>query len=59
MQDDCITVALGLPEVRVIQEEETEQVIKIEVEYRAKSAICPWCGQNTPKVHSTSLQYKR
>jgi len=65
--DDCITVALGLPEVRVIQEEETGKEIRVEVEYRAKSAICPRCGQNTPKVHgstpftinSTSLQYKR
>lgn len=59
MQDDCITVALGLPEVRVIQEEETEREIRVEVEYRARSAICPRCGQSTPKVHSTSLQYKR
>jgi transposase len=59
VQDDCITVALGLPEVRVIQVEETKQEIRVEVEYRAKSAICPQCGQSTPKVHSTSLQYKR
>ena len=59
MPDDCITIALGLPELRVIQEEETEQEIRVEVEYRAKSASCPRCGQNTPKVHSSSLQYKR
>jgi transposase len=59
VQDNCITVALGLPEVRVIREEETEQEIRVEVEYRARSAICPQCGQSTPKVHSTSLQYKR
>jgi transposase len=59
VQDDCITIAMGLSEVRVIQEEETEREIEVEVEYRAKSAICPRCGQSTPKVHSTNLQYKR
>ena len=25
MRDDCITIALGLPEVRVVREEETEE----------------------------------
>jgi transposase len=59
VQDNCITVALGLPEVRVIREEETEREIRVEVEYRARSAICPRCGESTPKVHSTSLQHKR
>ena len=59
MPDDCITIALGLPEVRVIREKETEQEIRVEVEYRARSAICPCCGQKTLKVHSTSLQNKR
>ncbi len=59
MPDHCITIALGLPEVRVIGEKETEQEIRVEVEYRAKSAICPRCGQRTSKVHSTSVQNKR
>lgn len=59
MRDDCITIALGLPEVRVIGEKETEQEIRVEVEYGARSAICPRCGQRTPKVHSTSAQNKR
>jgi len=59
VQDDCITIALGLPEVRVVGEEETEAEISVEVSYRTESAPCPRCGQRTPKVHSTRLQRKR
>lgn len=59
MRDDCPTIALGLPEVRVLWEKETQQEIRVEVEYRTSSALCPCCGQKTPKVHSMSLQHKR
>lgn len=59
MQDDCITIKLGLPEVRVMQVEEEEQQITVEVQYRALSASCPRCGQRSPKVHSVSRQNKR
>ncbi|MBL7120099.1 MAG: ISL3 family transposase [Dehalococcoidia bacterium] len=59
MQDDCITIALGLPEVRVVGEEETGREIRVEVECRTGSAVCPRCGQRMPKVHSTSVQTKR
>ena len=59
MQDDCITISLELPEVRVIQVEETATEITVEVIYRAGSASCPRCGQRTPKVHSTCQQRKR
>lgn len=59
MQDDCITIALGLPEVRVVREAETETEITVEVEYRRESAPCPRCGQRMPKVHSVSRQRKR
>jgi transposase len=57
--DDCITIALGLPEVRVIQEEETEEEIRVEVEYREQDIVCPRCEQRILKVHSTKLQRKR
>ena len=59
MPDDCITIALGLPEVRVVREEETATEISVEVVYRARSAPCPRCGQRTHKVHSTRAQWKR
>lgn len=59
MQDDCITVVLGLPEVRVVREEETTEAFTVEVMYRTRSAPCPRCGQGTPKVHDVRVQRKR
>ena len=59
MQDNCITIALGLDEVRVIGEEETETEIRVEVEHRRRWGTCPRCRQATSKVHSVRLQRKR
>lgn len=59
MRDDCITIALDLPEVRVISQEETAEEIKVEVMCRSKGTRCPRCGQATGKVHSVSVQNKR
>jgi len=57
--DDCITVALQLPEVRVMRQVESQETITVEVEYRARSALCPRCGRSVVKVHSISRQQKR
>ncbi len=59
MPDDCITIALGLSELRVIRDKETEIEIIVEVEYRARSGICPDCGEETSKIHSRKAQNKR
>ncbi|MBI4308218.1 MAG: hypothetical protein HY684_05370 [Chloroflexi bacterium] len=59
MQDDCITIALGLPEVRVLREEEATEAFTVEVIYRTRSAACPRCGLGTPKVHDVRVQRKR
>jgi transposase len=59
MRDDCITINLGLPAVRVVREEEREQEIIVEVRYRVTKATCPRCGHQAGKVHSTSRQWKR
>ena len=59
MQDDCSTVVRGLPEVRVVREEETTEAFTVEVMYRTRSAPCPRCGQGTPKVHDVRVQRKR
>ena len=59
MRDDCITVLLGLSELRVRGEEESEHWIRVQVEYRAGEAPCPWCGAMTGKVHSRRVQVKR
>lgn len=59
MQDDSITIVLGLPELRVVGKEETGQEIRVDVEYRRQVVMCPCCGQMTAKVHSISMQTKR
>lgn len=59
MRDDCITIALRLPEIRVLEEKETDKEFTVEVEYRAAYAVCPSCGERTPKVHSVRPQPKR
>jgi len=43
----------------VVGEEETGWEVRVEVEYRRGSGVCPRCGQRTPKVHSASVQTKR
>jgi transposase len=59
VRDDCITVLLGLPELRVRGEEETEWSIKVQVEYREDEAECPHCGAKTGRIHSRRNQVKR
>jgi len=59
VQDDCITIGLGLPELRVVRVKEGEQEIVVDVRYRVVSAPCPHCGRRTPKVHSVSMQHKQ
>jgi len=59
VRDDSITVLLGLPELRVKDEEETDCGIRVQVEYRVSEAMCPGCGEMTARVHSRRLQVKR
>ena len=59
MQDDCITVKLGLPQLRVIEQEEKADHFEVKVIYRRTSAICPRCGQLTNKEHDRRLQCKQ
>jgi transposase len=59
VRDDSITVWLGLPELRVRGEEETEYGISVRVEYRENEATCPRCGERTARVHSRREQVKR
>jgi len=59
VRHDSITVLLGLPELRVRGEKETDQWIGVQVEYRAREVQCPWCGEMTGRVHSQRTQMKR
>lgn len=59
MQDDCILVALGLPELAIKRQREYEDRFEITVIYRREGAVCPCCGQETTKEHERRLQRKR
>ena len=59
MQDDCIAVALGLPQLRILKQEELEGHFEVTVIYRRKGAVCPRCGMTTTKEHDRRQQHKQ
>ena len=59
MQDDCIAVALGLPQLKVITQIELTDRFEVTVIYRQEQATCPRCGQITVKEHERCLQRKK
>ena len=59
MQDNSITIELGLPELRIVEHREKEEWHEVVVEYRATRRQCPRCGLWTNKMHSCRDQPKR
>jgi len=59
VQDDCIAVALGLPQLRILKQEELEGHIEVSVIYRRENAICPRCGKVASKEHDRRPQLKQ
>ena len=59
MQDDCIAVALGLPQLRILWQKEKENYFEVTVIYRREKAICPCCGKATIKEHDWRPQQKK
>lgn len=59
MQDDCIAVALGLPQLKVLNQVELADRFEVTVIYRQEQVTCPRCGQVTTKEHEMSLQRKQ
>ncbi|HEX9896971.1 MAG TPA: hypothetical protein VGA85_04840 [Dehalococcoidales bacterium] len=59
MQDDCILVALGLPQLKVVAQVELRDRFEVTVIYRRKQATCPRGGQVTTKEHERRLQRKQ
>ena len=59
MQDDCIAVALGLPQLKILEQKEAEGHIEVAVIYRRDKATCPRCGKVIPKVHDRRPQCKQ
>ena len=59
MQDGCIAVALGLPQLRILWQKELEDHFEVTVIYRRSKAICPQCGRTTSKEHDRRQQRKQ
>ena len=59
MQDDCIAVALGLPQLKVVAQVELTDRFEVTVIYRQGQFTCPRCGQVTNKEHERKLQRKQ
>ncbi len=59
MQGDFIRVALGIPEIIILDQKEESTHFDIRVMYRQSEAVCPRCGQTTSKVHDSREQWKQ
>ena len=59
MQDDCIAVALGLPQHQIVWQSESEDHFEVTVAYRRSEATCPQCGEMTAKEHDRMQQCKQ
>ena len=59
MQDACIAVALGLPQLRILEQKETENHFEVAVIYRWGEVSCPRCGRVTSKEHDRRRQCKQ
>jgi len=59
VQDDCIAVALGLPELEILRQGELEDRFRVTVMYRHNMVTCPRCGKVTTKVHDRRQQRKQ
>ena len=59
MQDDCIAVALGLPQLRILKQEELKDHFEVIVVYRRGEVTCPRCGEVTNKEHDRRRQNKQ
>jgi transposase len=59
VQDDCIVVALGLPQLKVTAQIELKDRFEVTVIYRQEQVTCPRCGQVTTKEHERKFQRKQ
>ena len=59
MQDDCISVALGLPELMILGQVELESHFEVTVRYRRDKIACPRCGSMMVRMHESTFQRKK
>ena len=58
MPDDCIAVALGLPQLKILKQKELGDHFEVTVIYRQGEATCPQCGEVTNKEDDRRLRDK-
>jgi len=59
VQDDCIAVALGLPELEILGQIELEDHFEVTVRYRRDKVGCPICGSMMVRKHESTFQRKK
>jgi transposase len=59
VRDYCIAVALGLPQLRILNQKELEGHFEVTVIYRRGEVTCPRCGRVTNKEHDRRQQVKQ
>ena len=59
MRDDCISVHLGIPELRILWQAESGDRFEVRVMYRREAVTCPRCGKVTAKEHDRREQRKQ
>jgi transposase len=59
VQDDCIAVALGLPELMILGQVELEDRFEVTVRYRRDKVPCPRCNSVMVRKHEGILQRKK
>lgn len=59
MQDDCIEVALGLPELMILGQIEVDDHFEVTVRYRRDKVACPRCGSMMVRKHESTFQHKK
>ena len=59
MQDDCIAVRLGLPQLKILRQKEWGDHFEVAVIYHRVEAVCPRCGRITAKEHDRRQQRKQ
>ena len=59
MQDDCIAVALGLPELMILGQIELDDHFEVTVRYRQDKVACPGCGSMMVRKHESTFQCKK
>ena len=59
MQENCIAVALGLPEIMILGQVEMEDHFEVSIRYRRDKVACPKCGSMMVRKHGSTFQRKK